>query len=248
MPVIGIAVLYARLHTFAVKNQFQVRVQSFSILRELPGAWTSEVYRKLFEELDVEVGATESESDLRALCLMALQDLEPAEAAVAVLKVQTHGRLNDGQARNLSVEMLDEKKWEHYADMTLHESIFNAGSFLYEAFPSSFPEPDAVQTTLEITAANAPAKGCLARPMHESLLVRILADGMDARAILHRLFDEQLLTKSFPEAASIVWNVEANQVEPDVANVKVISSGYWLDALRDTQSYESNAWCDTTPG
>ena len=49
----------------------------------------------------------------------------------------------------------------------------------------------------------------LARPLHESLVVRLLADGMANNSVLHRVFGDQLEAKSFPEADTIVWIVRA---------------------------------------
>lgn len=147
----------------------------------------------------------------------------------------------------MSSEMLDEKLWEEDSDMTLHEQLFNVGSLLYAAYPSKFPEPDAVRVALQITATNELAKEVLSQPLSESFLVRLLADGMDEGAVLHRLFDEQLAGRSFPEADSIVWVVEAETVGQGAVETHVISSDYWLDPLRNTKSYESSAYGDPRP-
>ncbi len=80
--------------------------------------------------------------------------------------------------------------------------------------------------------------------LHESFLVRLLADGMHDDSILHRLFDEQLDGKSFPEADAIVWIVQSETSAADTVQVDLISSGYWLDSLRDSKTYESTAYAD----
>ncbi len=227
-----------------MKNKFHVRVLSFSILQEIEGARTADDFTTLLNAMEFDETSGMSEEELREVCVMSLQDLMPEEAAELVLKHDFGNRLKDGQIRNMASDMLDEKLWEQYADMSLHERMFNVGSLLYAAFPQSFPEPDAVRVTLEVAAANEVARETLAHPVNESLLVRLLADGMDDNSVLHRLFDKQLEGKDFPEADTIVWIVRIEPSDDHAGKIEVISSGYWLDSLRGTESYESAAYPD----
>lgn len=229
-----------------MNNQFHVRVLGFSILQEIEGARTADDYATLLHAMEFDSTAGMNEDELREMCLMSLQDLKPVAAAAIVLKHDLGDQLNDGQIRNIAGEMLDEKFWEHYADMSFHERMFHVGALLYAAFPQSFPEPDAVQVALEVTAANDAANETLNQALSESLLVRLLADGMSDGSVLHRLFDQQLQGKSFPEAEAIVWIVQTERVSPRALKINVISSGYWLDSLRETQSYDSTAYADET--
>lgn len=228
-----------------MKPTFRVRVLSFSILQEIDGAWTAKDFAALLDEMDFGDASGMSDDEVREMCLLSLQDLKPEDAAALVLKQYLGSRLKEGQIRNLANEMLDEKMWEEYADMSLHEGMFNVGSLLYAALPRSFPEPDAVRVTVEVTAANDTARQLLASPLHESFLVRLLADGMEDDSTLHRLFDRQLDGKSFPEADTIVWIVRSAPSDGGTNKIEVISSGYWLDALRDTKSYDSSACPDS---
>lgn len=227
-----------------MKNRFQVQVLSFSILQELEGAWKVDDFSALLEALDYGDTSGMNDDELREMCIMSLQDLSPEEAAALVLKYILGNRLKDGQIRSIANEMLDDKLWEQYADMSLHESMFNIGSLLFAAFPRVFPEPDAVRVQLEIVPTNEAGKETLGRRLHESFLVRLLADGMADDSILHRLFDEQLSEKSFPEADAIVWIVQVEASAADTVKVDLISSGYWLDSLRDTKTYDSTAYAD----
>jgi len=177
-------------------------------------------------------------------CILSLQDLEPVEAAYLVLKHDMSDVLRDGQIRNMAGEMLDEKLWEEYANSSLHERLFNAGSLLYAAFPRSFPEPDAVRVEIEVTVTNAAARKLLIPTPKESFLVRLLADGMDGGSVLHRLYGEQLEGTSFPNADEVIWIVRTEAVSEDIVRIEVISSGYWLDALNRTKKYESSAYPD----
>lgn len=227
-----------------MKAQFKLKVIRFSILNELEGVWRLDDFLELLELMEFGDTAGIEADELREVCLMSLQDLGPRDAASLLLQYKLGDKLGKGQISNMSSEMLDEKLWEEDSDMTLHEQLFNVGSLLSAAFPSRFPEPDAVRVTLHITAGNVLAEQVLSQSLSESFLVRLLADGMDDGAVLRRLFDEQLTSRSFPEAESIVWTVHAEAISDSSVQVEVISSGYWLDSLRSTRAYESNAYGD----
>lgn len=225
-------------------NAFRVQVQSFANLLEIEGARTTADFAALLDAMEYGDTSGMSDEELRDMCLLSLQDLEPAEAAYVVLKQDMSDALRDGQARNLSSEMLDEKLWEEYADSALHERFFKAGSLLYAASPGAFPKPDAVSVTLEVTASNDASRDLLTETPNESFLVRLLADGMDDHAILNRLYEDELKGTSFPNAAEVVWIVRANRVSNDALKIQVIGSGNWLDPLKETESYESSAYAD----
>lgn len=227
-------------------NSFQVRVLRFANLLEIDGARTTEDFSALLEAMDYGDQSGLSPEETRELCLMSLQDLEPDEAAYLVLKHDLGAVLRDGQIRNAAGEMLDEKLWEEYVDPALHERFFNAGSLLYTAFPRTFPRPDAVRVELEVTAENAGARQLLTREPDESFLVRLLADGMDGDAVLHRMYSDRLTGRSFPNAADIVWIVRTEPAGDGVLKIEVIGSGYWLDALDRTKHYQSTAYADDT--
>jgi len=225
-------------------TNFLVRLLSFSNLLKIEGARTSNDFTALLDAMEYGDQSGMTEEELREMCIMSLQDLEPAEAAYQVLKHDMGGDLRDGQMRNAASEMLEEKLWEEYADSSYHERMFNVGSLLYAAIPAVFPKPDAVRVELEISATSEPAWRLLSSSPSESLLVRILADGMDSHAVLHRLYSEELKGKYFPTADEVVWIVRTEVTGEHVMKIEVISSGYWLDALRDTKSYESTAYPD----
>ncbi len=225
-------------------NRFTVSVLEFEELREIPGVRTPENLGSLLDAMEFGERSGLGAGDLREMCLMSLQDRGARDAAATVLTHDLSDRLTTGQISNMAGDMLDEKLWEHYADMSLHERLFHVGSLLWSALPDSFPEPDAVRVRLEIRAGNDAAAEVLEQPLHESLLVRLLADGMSDRSVLHRLFDAQLAGRSFPEADSVVWIVDAAIVDARTQVVSVTSSGQWLDALRDARTYGSAAYAD----
>jgi len=225
-------------------HDFHVEILSFSNLQEIDGAWTPVDFAALLDETEFGDRSEIAEADLREMCIMSLQDLDPEKAAYVVLKHVLGDALRDGQLHNMANEMLDEKLWEEYVDPACHERLFNVGSLLYAAMPRTFPKPDAVCLKLEATAGNPTAGALLTAAPKEAFLVRLLADGMDDHAVLHRLYGEQLAAKSFPSADQVVWIVRTDATNDDAMTIEVIGSGYWLDALERTQSYDSNAYAD----
>ena len=227
-----------------MKAEFEIQVVRFSVLNELEGVWAEDDFVALLELMEFDDIEDLDTDELRDMCLMSLQDLGPRDAAALLLQYKLGHKLSKGEISEMSSEMLDEKLWEQDSDMTLHEQLFNVGSLLFAAFPTLFPEPDAVCVSLQITAGNELAEEVLSQPLSESFLVRLLADGMDQGAVLHRLFDEQLAGQSFPEADSIVWIVRTEAIDANAVKAEIISSGYWLDSLRNTRSYQSSAYGD----
>ena len=223
---------------------YTIQSLDFSNLEEIEGAWKTDDFTALLDAMEYGDIAGLSDEDLRAMCFMSLQDQEPDEAAYLVLKHVIGNDLRDGQLRNMPTEMPDEKLWEEYVDPAFHERLFQVGSLLFAAMPQTFPKADAVKVSFEVTASDAASAELLTSSPDESFVVRLLADGMDDHAVLHRMYGEQLKGSSFPNAAEIVWIITASEVSKNVWQLEVISSGYWLDALERTKSYESNAFAD----
>ncbi|MFT4975386.1 MAG: hypothetical protein ACI8S6_001273 [Myxococcota bacterium] len=226
-----------------MQTTFNVQVLDFNLLRELSPRTASD-HAAMLEAMDYGDTSGMSDEELREMCVASLQDLDPSEAAELVLRHDLSDRLRKGQIKNMSHEMTDEKFWEYYPDMSLHERLFGVGSLLYQAFPRVFPEPDAVRVQLEVSATDPAGRALLAAPLPESFVVRLLADGMPG-AIIHRLFEDQLAGTHFPEAESIVWTVLQHTVDDNTVHLNVTSSGSWLDPMRHTRSYTSTAHPDS---
>ena len=93
---------------------YTVHLRDFATLQEIEGQWTPSDFAALLDEMEFGDHADLSDSDLRDMCLMSLQDLEPEEAAYIVLKHVVGEALREGQLRNAANEMRDEKLWEEY--------------------------------------------------------------------------------------------------------------------------------------
>jgi hypothetical protein len=228
-----------------LKNSFLVNVTEFSNLLELPGVWGKKDFSEILELLEYGDQSDLSDDDLKEVCIMSLQDLTPVKAATTLLEYKMKSSLNPGQIKNAAGNMVDEKLWEEFADPAQHEAFFNVGSLLYKAFPSVFPKTDAVRMSFEVSGSNEKSKTVLKKPLNESFVIRLLADGMDNGSSLHRMYDDQLSGTHFKEAQHIIWTVE--EAPAGVGENKVLtvtSSGFWLDPLEHIENFESSAYAD----
>lgn len=230
-----------------MKPKWNVRLVSFETVPEIEAQWSSADLAALLEAMDYGDTADLDDTALREMTVLSLQDRSPLEATEILLRHRSSERLTKGQIQTLALDLaeLQEKVWEHHADMTLHEALFAVGSLASQAFPDGFPTPDAARVTLTVRALNAAARDTLAEGLHEPLLVRLLADGMPDTAVLRRLFEDPIAGDTFPEAASIVWMFHTTSLE-DGVTVQVVSSGYWLDPIADSTEYTSSAHADAT--
>lgn len=217
---------------------FTVERLSFQHLSALPNAWQPADYLALLNKLEYENPEAIAPAELREMCQLALTDLEPAEAAEVVLGYLFADDLTQGQLDQLAHQLQTEKLWEENPNFALHRGFFNATQLLYEAYNGKFPHPQAVEFKVKLTAAS-PAD--LAALDHEpaATLLRLLAPGLSDRALLHRLFGEQLAGGDFPEATSILWQLTPSEKTETSVVYDIISSDYWLEDFKFADTYEA---------
>jgi len=217
---------------------FTVERLSFQHLAALPDAWQNADYLALLNKLNYENPEAIAPAELADMTKMALTDLEPAEAAEAVLGHLAGEELTKGQTDQLAHQMQTEKLWEENPNFALHQKFFNATQLLYDAYNGKFPHPQAVEFKVKITAASPDD---LAALDHEpaATLLRLLAPGLSDRALLHRLFSDQVAGGEFPEAASILWQFTPSEKSADSVVYDIISSDYWLEDFKFADTYEA---------
>ncbi len=222
---------------------FTVERLSFQHLAELPNAWQNTDYLALLNKLDYDNPEALPAAELKAMCQMALTDLEPAAAAEIVLDYLFGEQLKDGQIDQLAHQMQTEKLWEENPRMELHHGFFNATQLLYEAYNGNFPHPQAVEFKVKITASDPVGLGLLdGQPA--VVLLRLLAPGLSDRALLKRLFGEQLAGGEFAEASAILWQIAASERTATSVVLDVISSDYWLEDFKYADTYEAGLVAD----
>lgn len=226
-----------------MKYLFQVELLKFVKIRELPNSWTGEDYLAFLELMDYGDPADIPAEELKETCLMFLSDNEPEEAAEIVLKYIFGDRLTKGQIANLSNEMLDEKMWEEYADLSMHEEFFKGHQLLYEAYNGRFPYPEAVTFQVKVMAKQSEGLSIF-KEDPEAPLIRLLIGGMPDNTLIYRLFDENIEGDEFKDARDIIWQLNMEKVGSSELIFEITSSMYWFTDLRSTKSFEARSYAD----
>ncbi len=227
--------------------RYDVSVLELKKIYDLPDSWSDADYRALLGALEVDEIDDLAGTDLLDMLLMALQDLEPEEAADRVLAFKLQDRISRGARQNLVEDLLDGgKPWEEWADLYLHARIYEASALLHQVAPKLFPRPDCLRLRMRLTARDKDAHEVFAHAPDPGFVARVLADGMDEKSILERLFDEQLVANAFPEAEGIVWRAAFDELAADghSAVLTVYSSQHWLEDLPDIDEFPSSAYND----
>ena len=229
---------------------FTVERLSFATLTELPHSWRPADYRALLGQLNFDNPDALPEAELKEMCQMALTDLEPREAAVAVLTYLFPEELTAGQIENLAHQILTERLWEENPELPLHRGFYQATQLLYEAFNGTFPSVKAVEFQVKCTAASpadlevfgADAGDCTTAA---APLLRLLAVGLPDNALLNRLFSGHLAGDTFAEAASILWELRAVEKTTESITFDMVSSAYWLEDFKYADTYTAPTHADT---
>lgn len=226
-----------------MKASFKVELLKFNSIQELPNSWNNQNYVDLLDLMEFGDTSEIDPSELKEMCLMSLTDNEPEDAAKLVLEYVFKNRLNKGQIENLSNEMLDEKIWEEYADLSMHEEFFNVNQLLYEAYNGKFPQPEAVRFQLNLRADDKDDL-LVFNTFPEASLLRLLVAGMPENTLIFRLFEEQVAGDIFTDAKDIIWQLKLDTVNENERSVEVISSSYWFHDLKYASSFEGETHAD----
>lgn len=216
----------------------EAEVLSCREIHELPGDWAPEALRSLLEDLEIETDDV-PESDLLDLVLMALGDLEPHEAGVAVLRTVFGDRMPAGVRANLSSDLQEDRPWEEFADLSFQAGIFTATVLLQKSLPKMYGIPDAILAECAFRAKTAKDAQLVANLPNDQLL-RALAPGLGDRSIVTRLFEEGLRGGPFPEAEHILWRRDIREDPDDLQRVilTIIGAHSFLTGLKDASPWQ----------
>ncbi|MDO7851323.1 hypothetical protein [Hymenobacter convexus] len=224
-------------------SNFTVERLIFSTLTELPNSWQNADYRALLQKMNFEGADAVSEAELKEMCLMSFTDLEPREAAEVVLGYLFPEQLTSGQVENLSHQMLTEKLWEENPEMPLHKGFYQGTQLLHDAFNGTFPATKAVEFQVKCTAEN-PAGLAVFATEPAAPLLRLLAQGLPANALLNRLFSTQLAGTEFGEAKSILWQLKETEKTDNSVVFDVVGSANWLEDFKYADEYTATTHAD----
>ncbi|MDA1229747.1 MAG: hypothetical protein O2856_03145 [Planctomycetota bacterium] len=219
-------------------TKYRVSIDEIEELAALEGGWQTADYVAILTELNVDGAAQIASDELRDMSLFALQDLDPPEAAAVLLKYKLGTRLTEGQIKNFSIESQHERLWEQSAELDIHQPMFAVASLLHAVNSMAFPKPDALRVSLSIQCDDAAGLSLFNDSMDRALLVRMISAGMDETAILKRLFGEQIAAGEVADADSIIWIVSTDSTEATAVRLKITSSAYWLNALKQSESFD----------
>lgn len=228
-----------------MSEAFDIDVLSFEKISKIKNAWTADDYKALLAMIDIdedELGPM-SESELKEMCLMSLNDLEPHESAELLLTHIFKDDITAGKIDQLSHQMIDNNLWEEHADPAYHMSLFNAYGLLREAYNGIFAEPTGVRFTIKINVKNEDSFDIFEPSLH-AVIVRLLASGMNEGAILNRLFEDQINGAKFPLAKSILWKLSETSNTAQERQYDITSSYLWFGELENIESFEANAHAD----
>lgn len=226
-----------------MKTLFKVEQLDFKIIKELPDSWNIKDYINLLEIMDYGNTDELAAGEFKEMCLMSLTDNEPEDAAKIVLEYIFKERLNKGQIENLSNEMVDEKIWEEYADLSFHEDFFKTNQLLFEAYNGKFPKPEAVNFKIKVSTKSTEELSVFEKNP-ESSLIRLLVKGMPENTLIRRLYNEQLSGGIFNEAKDIIWQLEKIQVDTNTILFSVISSQYWFKDIKYIEDFDVTTFLD----
>ncbi len=225
-----------------MQSMFDLLVMELKPIHDMPQVWTDAVFRQILQQVDYEDIDEIDAADLREMTVMALQDLKPEKAGEAVLAILAGG-LSVGARQNLTHEMKSQRMWEEFADPVFHAPIFATAVLLNQAFPKIYPRPEIARLILQVTAGNEASARLLSAPT-PALAARLLAAGMDDNSKLHRLYADSLAGGSFPEAASLIWQVQVRSHTAEMAEWVLFSSWYWLRPLQNVRAYTATIKVD----
>jgi hypothetical protein len=226
-------------------RKFDLEVIDYKKVSSIKEAWNTQDYTAILELMDNDDVAGMSDSDIKEMCMMSLNDLEPEEAANVVLTHLFGDVITSGKIDQIASQMSDDRLWEEFADPQFHEKLFNAYGLLREAFNGIFTKPTGVITRLLIHAENEQAQQQLENAP-KATLVRIISQGLEDYSLMNRLFDEQISGQDFEEAEGILWRATVIKQAELQTEYEIISSELWLGDLENVSSIKAKITAEST--
>jgi len=224
---------------------FNVEISTFVKIYGIENDWVADDYKELLSMMGIaedELGGM-SQSDLKEMCLMSLNDFDHHESAKFLLTHIFKDEFTEGKIEQLSHQMAEAKLWEEHANPAYHMSLFNAYGLLRKAYNGIFKEPTGVKFTIKITANDKDSFEIFDRSLH-AVIVRLLSNGLNETAILNRLYEEQISGDSFPDAGNILWRLKEISIKEKERQYEVTSSDLWFGELEESMSFEAKAHAD----
>ena len=204
-------------------------------IKRLQDSWSLDDFKAIIDLLGGEytdLSPTEVEEYMELM----ISDNDVSDSAYEVLKYVLQDKLNEGQLRNLSNEMEDDKMWEEFSDMSCHKEIFRVNQLLYRAYNGKVPNGEA--TVIELKASSKdPDFIKLLMKKDADAVFRLIMGGTDSHSKTHRLYGSEK-NSYITDAKHILWHIKSHQESENEVMLKVTSSSYWMDSYQDDAAYE----------
>lgn len=196
--------------------KYHIIINNIKTVDELKGTWSNNDMIQLLENFNFSDAAQSNPEELKDLLFMAISDFEPEEAAAIILNYKLSEKLNENQIEQISIEMLEDKISEEYADISLHHELFNINQLLFKAYNGTFPNAKATIIEFEITPN---------KEISKEIILKALNASLSGNNVIKRLFSNQLAGKEeFEEAEHIIWDLKANENN----SYTLTTSEYWI--------------------
>ena len=120
-------------------NKFDVYVKELKKVDDIHGTWDDKDYHSLMSMSEIDGRKGFAGEELLEMTIMALQDMEPGEAADIVLEYKLKDTVSAGIRKNIINDLLDnDSPWEEYSDIRFHKNLFATSVLLHKTFPSQF--------------------------------------------------------------------------------------------------------------
>ena len=202
--------------------KYKIKINDVVTLEEITNYWTDVDYIQLLEKYNFPEGEKASKDSLKDLLFMAITDFEPNEAAAIILDYKLNNILSDNQIQQIANDMLLDKISEEYPDISLHATLYHINQLLFKAYNGKFPNTKATQILCTIV----PQETVENKMLKKETILKLLSNGLADHNLIKRLFHGPMLeNEPFPDADSILWNVESN----DNQIYKLLTSNYWIN-------------------
>jgi hypothetical protein len=227
-----------------MQAKFTVQIDSFHKINKIQSAWSNEDYHALMAimDFDDDLGKMDS-TELREMCMMSLNDLEPDEAAKVVL-TRLFPDESQGKVEQLSHDMPDDRLWEECSDCLYHERLFSAYALLREAFNGVFAKPTGVELTITVTGQNSEDMMIFDQSPNSSI-ARLFASGQSEDALINRLYEDQIKSQKFPEAPGIIWQLKQIADNGLTRQFSFVSSYFWFKSFEQIDNFKAESHADT---
>jgi hypothetical protein len=198
-----------------------LKILDIKTIREIHGYWSVDDYMNLLEEFNYSEARDSPPSELRELIEMAITDFEPHEAAEILLRYKLSGKLNEGQIKNLSHEMLEDNESEEYPDISLHYPMFCINQLLYTSYNGVFQNGKATKMEFELSLRETANT-----TVTKEIVLMAIGNLLDDNSLVKRLFEDQFNgIEPFPDAEKLLWELQSKGQN----TYALITSDYWIN-------------------